>query len=139
MKRVFIFLRFLAVVCVFLESNMPHGGYAQVTVPLAAPMYTIKDLGTLGGTYIRGNAINNQGQVAGTYRGSSQLRGFFWNGTTMVDIGDLGGGQTIATGINNSGQITGYSTAANGTAHPFIWNGTNLQDLGVSTFFDGNG
>jgi probable HAF family extracellular repeat protein len=64
---------------------------------------TMADLGTLGGNYSRGNAINLSGEVVGsanTKTGSSD--GFLWNGKTMADLGALG-----ASGINDSGQIAG--------------------------------
>ena len=114
-KRYLLPLGFLAVNCAFA----------------AGPMFTIQDLGTVGGIQSRGNGINASGQVAGWYlTAAGAQRAFLWDGTTMHDLGDLGGGQSVANGINASGQVTGYSTLANGWWHPFVWNGT-MHDLGV--------
>src|SRR5262249_27271088 len=82
----------------------------QVTVNPTTPLFTIKDLGTLGGTYSQPTSINKSGQVTGSSSNSSGVqRAFFWDGTTMSDIGDLGGGQAAGYGINNLGHITGIS------------------------------
>jgi probable HAF family extracellular repeat protein len=39
----------------------------------------------------------------------------------IVDLGTLGGTISSSTAINNNGQIVGYSTAVDGTYHPFSW------------------
>lgn len=98
-----------------------------VSASSGAPMYTITDLGTLGGAVGRANAINNQGQIVGgslnttpdpTTPGSTEARAFLWNRGVMTDLGTLGGPDanqingnvTGATGINERGQITGGAT-----------------------------
>jgi probable HAF family extracellular repeat protein len=92
------------------------------------PLYTVTDLGTLGGASSGANAINNRGQVVGgslnatpdpTNPGSTELRAFLWQDGVMSDLGTLGGpdayidsnGNLIgATAINDHGQITGGAT-----------------------------
>lgn len=64
---------------------------------------TMTDLGTLGGHFSKGVAINLAGEVVG----QADLRtgfsdSFLWNGTKMTDIGSW-----HAQGINDSGQIVG--------------------------------
>ena len=70
------------------------------------------DLGTLGGNFSQGVAINRSGEVVGTADtkvGSSDS--FLWNGKTMVDLGSA----FRAYGINDSGQIAGACTSSTGS------------------------
>src|SRR5262245_35110076 len=88
---------------------------AQAVTPPA-----VYNLGTLGGTFSIGFAINASGQVAGySYTASDLLHAFLYSDTpgsggTMADLGTLG--STISTGfaINASGQVAGYSYTASG-------------------------
>jgi len=91
-------------------------------------IYSVTDLGTLGGPFSRANAINNQGQIAGgsltaipdpTNPGSTEVHPFLWQNGVMTDLGTLGGpdasydfsGNVVgATGINERGQISGFAT-----------------------------
>src|SRR5437763_3871453 len=73
----------------------------------------MQDLGTLG-TYSRGSAINNTGQVTGTTDSSTDLfRAFLYNEGQMQNLGTLEGhvvgGHSLGYGIKNLGQITGNS------------------------------
>jgi probable HAF family extracellular repeat protein len=95
------------------------------------------------------SAINDRGQVAGTFRTPSTglLQGVLWtpdgpNATTgtMTELGTLNGfGESEALAMNGFGQIVGHSTAsAFGDEHAFLWtpdrpNGTTgrMVDLGV--------
>ncbi len=64
---------------------------------------TMTDLGTLGGHFSRGNAINLSGQVVGTAELSTGISdGFLWDGKKMIDLGAV-----YPSGINDSGQIAG--------------------------------
>ena len=106
--------------------------------------------GTTGNTVDLGlgqaNAINTQGQVAG----SSSVTGhaFLWtpttsNGTTgaMVDLGSLGGIVSTGNDINTQGQVVGSSWRSDQNSrfeHAFLWtptssNGTTgtMTDLGT--------
>jgi probable HAF family extracellular repeat protein len=103
------------------------------------------DLGTLGGTYSFGFAINASGQVAGysLLTGDAATHAFRYSGTpgsggAMADLGTLGGTSSIGLGINASGQVTGDSyIAGNATAqHAFVYSGTpgsggTMADLGT--------
>jgi probable HAF family extracellular repeat protein len=77
----------------------------------------LTDLGTLGGSYSVGVAINDSGQVAGnstTAAGSQHA--FTYGGTLpLIDLGTLGGASSYATGINASGQVVGNSATSAGS------------------------
>jgi probable HAF family extracellular repeat protein len=63
---------------------------------------TMSDLGTFGGHFSQGNAINLSGEVVGTADTTAGSVGFLWNGTKMIDLGNF-----HPTGINDSGEIAG--------------------------------
>ena len=112
---------------------------------------SIQDLGNLGGTDDKANAValyvNERGQVAGaSYTadsfpvpgpecgdpGSLTPHGFFWENGKMVDIGTLGGSCTFSYFLNNRGQIVGQSTIAGDLgSHPFLWEKGKIKDLGT--------
>ena len=96
----------------FAESN---GGSEEWSVdanpntPVIPPQrYTVKDLGTLGGSRSDAQAINDSGEiVGGSETPSGDNHAFLYSGGRMRDLGTLGGSSSYASGINNSGQIVG--------------------------------
>ncbi len=95
------------------------------------------DLGTLGGDNSLGQAINDNGQVAG---GSNIKAGdtdtshaFVTNRSgQMLDLGTLGGINSNGNDLNASGQVTGWAETADRHRHAFITNGSGqLIDLGT--------
>ena len=71
------------------------------------------DLGTLGGMYSHGLAINTAGQVTGdaSVAGEVSDHAFRSDGTTMTDLGTLGGANSsFGFAINTAGQVTGYAS-----------------------------
>ncbi|NOU14538.1 MAG: hypothetical protein HOO92_11365, partial [Methylococcaceae bacterium] len=104
-----------------------------VGVTLAAPAYTVTDLGTLGGTYSNGAALNEAGQIVGHSHllTNTPLHAFLWQeGVGLEDLGTLGGSHALASGINNFGQIVGHSQITGDTAkRGFIWKAGALQVL----------
>lgn len=127
----------------------------------AITMYRITDLGTLGGSFSRANAINSLGQiVGGSYNatpdpampGSHETRAFLWQHGVMTDLGTFGGADadqfggnvTGATGINDKGQVVGGATYnavidpacgdENGAItcnHAFLWAKGKMTFLGT--------
>lgn len=118
-----------------------HGdfvGYADGATQPAVQAFlhtggTYSNLGTIGGSYSKGNAINDAGTVVGwsTYGvGSAAAHAFSYTvGGGMVDLGTLGGATSAASDINEAGVIVGYSHT--GTIdHAFRSAGGAMTDLG---------
>ena len=97
--------------------------------PAAAQSWMPQDLGLLGllaGTpNSRGNAINDNGGVVGTYTGAGGLtRAFLHPGNGWTDLGT----GMFPNAVNNANQITGYASPH----RAFLWTAaTGLQDIGT--------
>ena len=93
---------------------------------------SMQDLGTLGGTQSRANAINNNGQVVGwsnytTTNGNQHA--FLYSGGCMQDLGTLGGANSIAYGINNNGQVVGAVWPGSNNINAFLYSGDTMQQV----------
>ena len=107
----------------------------------------VRDLGTLGGNYSVGFAINNLGQVVGasTLSDNSRSEPFLWKQSGgMQDLGGLGSGaDNAALAINDNGVIVGRSCFDNfNHCHAFLWTQAGgMQDLGTlgGSFSEGTG
>ncbi len=99
----------------------------------AATMYTVTDLGTLGGNLSVGFGINASGEVTGRslLADNSTFHAFVYDGT-MHDLGSLGiGTYSSGSAINASGVVVGsFRTDASGDVHAFRYDGT-MHDLGT--------
>lgn len=77
-------------------------------------------------------AINDLGQVVGSYVVGNTDRAFSWTADTgFVDLGTLGGVSSRAFGVNNRGQVVGESLTATQDRKAFLWTReTEMIDLG---------
>jgi probable HAF family extracellular repeat protein len=120
---------------------------------------TMKDLGTLGGNFSEGDAINNLGEVVGSSETKTGSEAFLFRNGKMTGIGSFGvagindfgeiigngsnGGFLISGGttttlvgfgpsaINNNHQIAGGIAPRVEENHAAIWNNGTITDLGT--------
>lgn len=106
-------------------------GFCANSIPaMANADWTIKGLGTLGGSSSEATGINNSGQVVGVAGAHPFITGA--NGMGITSLGNTGS-TGEATGINDSGQVVGWTSSAGSTArHAFITgaNGAGITSLG---------
>jgi uncharacterized membrane protein len=84
--------------------------FADTTFAQSPRAYSVEDLGTLGGTYLYGAAMNSNGDIAGsgTLADGSQ-HAFRWTRSGgLEDLGANGGIESNAAGINDRGDVVGY-------------------------------
>ncbi len=110
-----------------------------VTVVHASTIYSVTDLGTLGGPSAVAFQINSSGTAVGWAQNLSGDPSAFASsngGSFQVLSGVSGSSSTYAYGINASGAVVGTSYV-NGQPHGEIWNGAGLTDLGAGIFATG--
>jgi probable HAF family extracellular repeat protein len=112
------------------------GGHAAV-LDLATGATT--EIGTFGGTFSRGHALNDTGLVVGEAQvaGNSAFHAFVYDMATgvMTDLGTIrtaGAPNSVAFGVNNDNIVVG-TTAAPAGQHPFAYDvsAKSLKDLGA--------
>jgi probable HAF family extracellular repeat protein len=94
---------------------------------------TMRDVGTLGGTFGAANGLNNRGQVVGfsDLEGDLTTHAFIWDRGVLTDIGTFGGDNSFATWVNDSGQVVGDADLPDGTHHGFVWSNGRMTDIGT--------
>jgi len=97
------------------------------------------DLGTLGGSQSRGNAINSSGQATGISDTSFSLQQHAFRSSanglpiTLTDLGTLGGLFSEGMSINSLGVVVGrsaYIPGQGGQTHAFVYD-TQMRDLNL--------
>jgi probable HAF family extracellular repeat protein len=97
--------------------------------PLA---YRVVDIGTLGGDWMVGVAINNNGDIVGSASlPDGTLHAFRWTATGGVeDLGANNGVESHGFGINDNGDVVGVYFDHEHVGHPFIARrGDVMRDL----------
>jgi probable HAF family extracellular repeat protein len=128
MKSILFFFALLALILSAMGVNPAQAA------PMPATIWTMTDLGTLGGTQSVATAINDSGQVVGNAdTAGGDTHAFVWDSLDgMTDLGTLGGHYSEAIAINASGQVAGWSHTAHGETHAFVWDSLNgMTDLGT--------
>jgi probable HAF family extracellular repeat protein len=98
---------------------------------------TMTDLGTLGGNFSWGTAVNTAGEVAGySTLATGIYHAFLVHHGHMSDLGTLeANGSSEAYGINNFEEVVGWSTATDSSGnygqHAFLSIGGKMTDLGT--------
>ena len=105
--------------------------------PLGAGAIGMRDLGTLGGSFSYGMAINANNHVVGystVKKVDKRVHAFCFDGNTMKDLGTLAPNssnpledQSVALSINSSDRIVGYTylPALNANTDPAVQPGTS--------------
>ena len=88
----------------------------------APRLYRAEDLGSFGGPYLVGVAINNHGDVAGyAYLTDGTIHAFRWTASSgLEDLGANGGWLSQAAGINDNGDVVGVFLDAANEPHGFV-------------------
>lgn len=92
---------------------------------------TLRSIGSLGGGFSRGRAINGLGVVVGSSTtGSNETHAFLWDGRTMADLGTLGSDYSVALDVNDALQVVG-SSREQSIPTAFIWEAGSIRSLGL--------
>jgi probable HAF family extracellular repeat protein len=99
----------------------------------AGPIYTLADLGTLGGSSTMATGINDFGQTVGTATTMfGYLHAFSSLGSGLTDLTvNSSAEQGQASGINNAGQIAGTQYFG-GQAYATVWNDGVANTIGAA-------
>lgn len=107
--------------------------FSFLAAAAANPIYTIADLGGLGGGPSTGYAINGSGTVVGWAQNTSGSQQAFLSTPNGLQALALGSSESYAYGINNSGTVVG-TTYVNGQAYGTIWSPSGTTNLGAGSY-----
>jgi probable HAF family extracellular repeat protein len=112
---------------------------SAITAPVAGVTalqqeFTVRDLGTLGGTFSDAEGINELGEVVGvSMTDVGTDRAFLWRpGQGMRSLGTLGGLGSRAQDINDVTEVVGASQNRSGRTRAFLWSDAGgMRGLGT--------
>jgi probable HAF family extracellular repeat protein len=114
------------------DTTGPSPAPGNQAVAAATVTYSIKNIGTLGGTSSVAYDINNVGQTVGWARtAGDKTHAFLHHAGTMKDLGTLSGGLSEANAINDAGVVVGYSTLLSGAERAVRWQNGTIKSLGT--------
>jgi probable HAF family extracellular repeat protein len=98
----------------------------------ASTIYSVTNLGGLGGSSSAATGINNSGEVIGWAQTPDGDQHAFasLNGGPLTDLSSSISPWSSANGINSSGSIVG-TAYVNGVPHGILWTTSGFTDLGV--------
>src|SRR5947209_12289796 len=100
----------------------------------AASMYSVVDLGTMGGSSPIAYRINSAGTaVSWAQTPLDDNHAFTSSGGTLIDLNQPATSNSQAFGINSAGQVVGISFI-DGQNHGSIWNNSAFTDLGAGNY-----
>ncbi len=94
---------------------------------MASPIYTLADLGTLGGSSAMATGVNNQGQTVGTMVDPLGYMHAFSSSSPL----NTTAAEAEAAAINNAGQVAGTQFIG-GQAYATVWNNGVASTVGGS-------
>ncbi len=92
-------------------------------------------IGTLGGSFSEGVALNRGGTVTGwaATAGDAEIHAFTWRAGAIADLGTLGGWQSRGEGIDTRGRVVGWSYRhVLDTRHAFLYRDGRMIDLNAA-------
>jgi probable HAF family extracellular repeat protein len=92
----------------------------------------MQDLGTLGGNYGSGGAIDDAGEIAGwaTTAADQNLYAFYWKDGKMTNLGSVDGDPCSVANFVRDGQVVGPSwDCSSSYQHAFLWEHGSIVDL----------
>lgn len=97
----------------------------------------LSELGTLGGAWSQGEAINDKGAIVGSSSlASGPIRGFVHSDGRMRALGTLGGPHSQAFDVNDHGAVVGSSGNTRGGVEAFIDDGVMRPLFTTATGLD---
>ena len=119
------------------DSNPWMKTGSEASMKLAGSVYSVQDLGTLGGGSTYARAVNSSGTVTGWSNLGAGLmyeQAYKWQSGLMEALPVLGGNPALSIGysINTAGQVAGYSSSSGSTSRAVLWSNTGIAtDLGT--------
>src|SRR3977135_3066219 len=100
----------------------------------AATIYSVVNLGGLGGTTSVAHGISNNGIATGwATTASNANHAFSASSGSLQDLTPAGTGNAYALAINDAGQMVG-SSYIGAEAHGLFWSAGGVTDLGLNTY-----